>query len=125
MSRIAIIGAGAWGTALSIVLGRKQRHQVTLWAHEREVRESIEKSRTNAAFLPQQQIPVCVAVTGSLAVALQRAEIVVSAMPSQHCRRLFKEMSAHIHREMLVVSATKGLEQETLLRMTEVISAAT
>jgi glycerol-3-phosphate dehydrogenase (NAD(P)+) len=123
MSRIAIIGAGAWGSALSIVLGRKQRHQVTLWAYEKEVRESIAASRTNAAFLPEQRIPECVAVTGSLAQALQRAEIVVSAMPSQHCRRLFEEMRPHLHREIFVVSATKGLEQGTLLRMTEVIGS--
>jgi glycerol-3-phosphate dehydrogenase (NAD(P)+) len=123
MSRIAIIGAGAWGTALSIVLGRKQRHQVTLWAYEKEVRESIDKDRTNAAFLPQQRVPDGVAVTGHLGDALQRAEIVVSAMPSQHCRQLFQEMAPHLRREMFVVSATKGLEQETLLRMTEVIGA--
>lgn len=123
MSQIAIIGAGAWGTALSIVLGRKQRHQVRLWAYEKEVRESIATSRTNAAFLPEQRIPGSVAVTGSLENALTQAEIVVSAMPSQHCRRLFEEMTPHLHREMFLVSATKGLEQGTLLRMTEVIGA--
>jgi glycerol-3-phosphate dehydrogenase (NAD(P)+) len=121
MSKIAIIGAGAWGTALSIVLGRKQRHEVCLWAYEKEVRESIAGGRTNAAFLPGQTIPESVAVTGSLEAALKQAKIVVSAMPSQHCRRLFGEMKPHLGREMLVVSATKGLEQETLSRMTEVI----
>jgi glycerol-3-phosphate dehydrogenase (NAD(P)+) len=125
MSRIAIIGAGAWGTALSIVLGRKQRHQVTLWAYEEAVRESIAASRTNAAFLAGHRIPECVAVTGNLEQALQQADIVVSAMPSQHCRRLFEEMGPHLRREMLLVSATKGLEQGTLLRMTEVIRAIT
>lgn len=123
MSKIAIIGAGAWGTGLSIVLGRKQRHDVTLWAYEKEVRESIASGRVNAAFLPGQTIPDCVAVTGSLEKALHQAEIVVSAMPSQHCRRLFREMVPYLRREMLVVSATKGLEQETLLRMTEVIDS--
>ena len=125
MSRIAIIGAGAWGTALSIVLGRKQRHQVRLWAYEKEVRESIASTRTNAAFLPEQRIPGGVAVTGSFEDALKQAEIVVSAMPSQHCRRLLQEMCPHLHREMFLVSATKGLEQGTLLRMTEVIGAIT
>jgi glycerol-3-phosphate dehydrogenase (NAD(P)+) len=125
MSKIAIIGAGAWGTALSIVLGRKQRHEVALWAYEKEVRESITRGRTNAAFLPGEQIPECVAVTGSLEEALRQAEIVVSAMPSQHCRRLFQEMGPYLPREVFVVSATKGLEQGTLLRMTEVIGAAT
>ena len=125
MSQIAIIGAGAWGTALSIVLGRKQRHPVRLWAYEKEVRASIESRRTNAAFLPEQRIPEGVAVTGSLEEALTQAEIVVSAMPSQHCRRLFEEMCAQLHPEMFLVSATKGLEQGTLLRMTEVIGAVT
>ena len=75
MNRIAIIGAGAWGTALSIVLGRKQRHEVTLWAYEQEVRESIEKDGTNAAFLPGQPIPECVAVTSSLADALKQRRL--------------------------------------------------
>jgi glycerol-3-phosphate dehydrogenase (NAD(P)+) len=125
MSRVAIIGAGAWGTALSIVLGRKQRHQVRLWAYEKEVRESIASSRTNATFLPEQWVPEGVAVTGSLEEAVQQAEIVVSAMPSQHCRRLFKEMKPHLRPEMLLVSASKGLEQGTLLRMTEVIVSVT
>ena len=123
MSKIAIIGAGAWGTGLSIVLGRKQRHEITLWAYEKEVRESIAGKRINTAFLPGQTIPEGVAVTGSLEEALQGAEILVSAMPSPHCRRLFGEMRPHLRREMLMVSAAKGLEQETLLRMTEVIAA--
>jgi glycerol-3-phosphate dehydrogenase (NAD(P)+) len=123
VSKIAIIGAGAWGTALSVVLGRKERHEILLWAYEKEVRESIANGRTNAAFLPGQKIPESVTVTGSLEAALKQAEIVVSAMPSQHCGRLFGEMKAYLRREMLVVSATKGLEQGTLLRMTEVIGA--
>jgi glycerol-3-phosphate dehydrogenase (NAD(P)+) len=125
MSQIAIIGAGAWGTALSIVLGRKQRHKVRLWAYEKEVRDSIETSRTNTLFLPEQRIPDCVVVTGDLGEALRGAEIVVSAMPSQHCRRLFQEMGSHLNPEMLLVSATKGLEQTTLLRMTEIICLIT
>ncbi len=123
MSKIAIIGAGAWGTGLAVVLGRKQRHEIRLWAYEKEVRESIAGARVNAAFLPGQEVPECVAVTGSLEEALHGAEMVVSAMPSPHCRRLFGEMKPHLRREMLVVSATKGLEQETLSRMTEVIGA--
>jgi glycerol-3-phosphate dehydrogenase (NAD(P)+) len=125
MSQIAIIGAGAWGTALSIVLGRKGRHQVRLWAYEKEVRDSIAANRTNTLFLPDHSIPDSVLVTGSLAETLQGAQIVVSAMPSQHCRRLFQEMVSQLDPNMLVVSASKGLEQESLLRMTEVICLTT
>src|SRR3989454_168248 len=122
MSQIAVIGAGAWGTALSIVLGRKGGHRIRLWVFEKEVRESIAARRVNELFLPGQSIPENVSATGNLAEALRDAEIVVSVMPSQHSRRLFQEMRPHLKREMLLVSATKGVEEKTLLRMTEVIS---
>jgi glycerol-3-phosphate dehydrogenase (NAD(P)+) len=122
MSRIAIIGAGAWGTALSIVLGRSSRHQVKLWAYEEEVRHAIASTHINSVFLGSQRIPDCVQPTGDLADALSGAEIMVSAMPSQHCRRLFQQMAPHLRPEILVVSATKGLEESTLSRMTAVIS---
>jgi glycerol-3-phosphate dehydrogenase (NAD(P)+) len=122
MSRIAIIGAGAWGTGLAIVLGRGGRHQVRLWAHEEEVRESISARHVNELFLPGQSVPESVSPTGSLQEALDQAEIVVSVMPSQHCRHLLQQMRPHLKPAMLFVSATKGLEENTLLRMTEVIA---
>ena len=120
--RIAIIGAGAWGTGLAVVLGRRGNHQVQLWAHEKEVRESISSRRINELFLPGQSIPYSVSPTGSLREALHQAEIVVSVMPSQHCRPLFQQMRPFLHPTMLFVSATKGLEEKTLLRMTEVVA---
>lgn len=125
MSRIAIIGAGAWGTALSIVLGRQNRHEVRLWAREKQVRDSVAATRINAMFLPQHRMPDSVAMTGDTAEALQNADFVVSAVPSQHCRAVFDELAPHLRRETIVVSATKGLEQSTLLRMSEVILAVT
>ncbi len=122
MSQIAVIGAGAWGTGLSIVLGRKGTHRVQLWAYEKEVRESISVRRVNEMFLPGPSIPENVSVTADFEEALENAEIVVSVMPSQHCRRLFQQMRPHWKPDMRIVSATKGLEETTLLRMTEVIS---
>lgn len=121
MSQIAVVGAGAWGTGLSIVLGRKGTHRIRLWAREPEVRESIAARRVNQRFLPGQGIPECVLATGDLKEALRDAEIVVSVMPSQHCRSLFLDMRAYLNPGMRIVSATKGLEETTLLRMTEVI----
>ena len=121
MSRVAIIGAGAWGTGLSIVLGRKGAHEVRLWAHESEVRDSIAARRVNELFLPGYPIPHSVTCTNRLEEALDGAAIVVSVMPSHHCRRLFQSMRPHLQPAMLFVSATKGLENDTLLRMTEVI----
>ena len=122
MSEIAIIGAGAWGTGLSIVLGRNGSHHVRLWAHENEVCESIARRRVNAKFLPDQRIPESVLATNDLAQALRGAVFVVSVMPSQYCRRLFEEMRPHLGAETSIVSATKGLEESSLLRMSEVIT---
>jgi len=122
MSQIAVIGAGAWGTALSIVLGRSGSHQVRLWAHEKEICASIAKRRLNEAFLPGHPIPESVTPFNDLAGALAGASIVVSVMPSQHCRALFEQIASHLDRQTIIVSATKGLEEHSLLRMTEVIA---
>ena len=122
MSRIAVIGAGAWGTALAIVLGRRGAHQVRLWANESEVIDSVTNSRVNQRFLPGSILPESIEVTGDLATALERAEMVVSVMPSQHCRALFERMLPFLTEEIYLVSCTKGLEDGTLLRMTEVIA---
>jgi glycerol-3-phosphate dehydrogenase (NAD(P)+) len=122
MSQIAVIGAGAWGTSLSIVLGRNGSHRIRLWAHEKEVRDSITARRVNDLFLPDEPIPDCVLATGDLEETLGGAEIVVSVMPSQHCRRLFQNMCPYLKPSVLIVSATKGLEENTLLRMTQIIA---
>ena len=122
MSRIAIIGAGAWGTGLAMVLGRKKVHAVRLWANEPDVCESIAKSHVNERFLPGFTLPDSVEATNDLSHALEGVDVVVSVMPSQHCRSLFVRMAPNLRPETLFVSCTKGLEDGTLLRMTEVIA---
>jgi len=122
MSQISIIGAGAWGTGLAIVLGRKGTHRVRLWAHESDVCESITHKRVNEKFLSGRAIPDSVTASNDLAATLADAQIVVSVMPSQHCRGLFERMRPLIPANAMVVSATKGLEEGSLQRMTEVIS---
>jgi glycerol-3-phosphate dehydrogenase (NAD(P)+) len=122
MSDIAVIGGGAWGTGIAIVLGRKGAHNVHLWAHEADVCESIAQKRVNGLFLPGRQIPTSVTATNDLTAALRGAQIVVSVMPSQHCRALFERMRPLIDPQTLIVSATKGLEEGSLQRMTEVIT---
>lgn len=124
MSRIAVIGAGAWGTALSIVLARSGRHQVQLWAYEREVRESIERTRTNSLFLPGLTIPETAQVSNILSDSLDGAETVLTVMPSHHARRLYEQMKSLIPAQAVIVSATKGIENETYKRMTEVAADA-
>jgi glycerol-3-phosphate dehydrogenase (NAD(P)+) len=122
MSEISIIGGGAWGTGLAIVLGRKGTHRVRLWAHEADVCQSIMQARINEKFLPGRRIPDSVSASNDLAATLEGAQIVVSVMPSQHCRVLFDRMRPLIQRQSLIVSATKGLEEDSLQRMTEVIT---
>ena len=122
MSEIAVIGAGAWGTALAIVAARNGNHRVRLWAHEPEVRESIARRHENEMFLPGQLIPEPVEATNDLGKALESARIVISVMPSHHCRGLFTRMRPYLRPEMIFVSATKGLEDSAHLRMTEVMT---
>jgi len=122
MARIAVIGAGAWGTALSIALARGGSHQVKLWAYEKEVVESIRTAHVNELFLSGCLLPENIAATQSLAEAIADAEIVLSVMPSHHARRVWSQMKPLLHPETLLVSATKGIENDSLLRMTEVIT---
>jgi len=124
MSQIAIIGAGAWGTGIAIVLGRKGTHQVRLWALESDVCDSINQKRVNEKFLPGRQIPDSVSASNDLTAVLDQAQIIVSVMPSQHCRGLFTRMRPIIGPRTLVISATKGLEEGSLMRMSEVIADA-
>jgi len=123
MSEIAIIGAGAWGTGLAIVLGRKGTHRIRLWAYEADVCDAIEQKRVNERFLPGCAVPDVVTATNDIVAALDGAQVVVSVMPSQYCRGLFERMAPLISSQALIVSATKGLEQGSLQRMTEVIAA--
>jgi glycerol-3-phosphate dehydrogenase (NAD(P)+) len=107
---------------LSIVAARGGNHRVRLWAYEPEVRESIATRRENTLFLPGQAIPENVAASNDFAEVLAGAHIVISVMPSHHCRRLFEAMRPWLRPGMLFVSATKGLEEQSLLRMTDVIA---
>jgi len=122
MRKIAVIGAGSWGTALTIALGRSRaKHRITLWVYEKEVVETLRSRRVNEVFLPGFEVPADLEVTQDLPEALAGAGVVLGVMPSAHARRLYTQMLPHLTPQVPFVSATKGLEPETLLRMTEVI----
>jgi len=122
MRRISIIGAGNWGTALAATLA-PLGHAVTLWAYEPEVVESLRSRHENELFMPGIKLPESISATGDPAEALAGAEIVVTVMPSHVCRALYEQMLPHLHPEMVFVSATKGLDAERLMRMSEVIES--
>ncbi len=120
MKRLAIIGAGSWGTALSIVLAPKFEH-VRLWFHEQDLAQRVASTRINDVFLPGISVPANVEAICDLRQALESAEVVLGVMPSHHARGLYERMLPHLDASMAFVSATKGIENGTLLRMTQVI----
>jgi len=122
MSRIAVVGAGSWGTALSLVLARRGGHTITLWSHTRLVADAIEQTRENTIYLPGLLIPETVRVTTHLEEAVGSAEILILAIPAEHLRSICRLMAPLLSRDQLIVNATKGIEDGTFLRMTQVMA---
>lgn len=120
MSTLAIIGAGSWGTALSIVLAPRFA-SVRLWAHEEELALRMRSVRENEAFLPGFELGRHIVPTHDMGEALEGADVVLAVMPSRHSRILYEAMVPHLRPRMQFVTATKGLEHGTLLRMSEVL----
>lgn len=116
---VAIIGAGSWGTALAVVLAPRFE-RIRLWAHETDLVERMNASRINDVFLPGFSLPANVEPTTDMARAIEEAQIVLGVMPSRFARGLYQAMLPHLRPEMRFVSATKGLENGTLLRISEV-----
>jgi glycerol-3-phosphate dehydrogenase (NAD(P)+) len=116
---LCIVGAGSWGTALAIVLAPRFE-RIRLWAHETDLVERMFSTRVNDVFLAGFPLPLNVEPTADLGYALEDAAVVIGVMPSRFARLLYREMLPHLTPRMRFVSATKGLEQGTLLRMSEV-----
>jgi len=122
VKKIAVIGAGSWGTALAMALTRSRAaHGVSLWVFETDICEALRTRRVNEIFLPGFELPREVEATNDLGEALDGAELVLGVMPSGHARALYTKMLPHLKPEMAFVSATKGLDHATLERMTQVI----
>jgi glycerol-3-phosphate dehydrogenase (NAD(P)+) len=117
---IAIIGAGGWGTALAQSLAGLG-HKVNLWAYEKEVVESILAVGENLPYLPGVKLAEGIQPTTDLAAAIEGVRYVLTVMPSHICRSLYETMLPCLQPEMILVSATKGLEESSLMRMSEVI----
>lgn len=122
MSRVAVIGAGAWGTTLALVIGRTE--PVTLLAHSEETAARIASTRTNEKRLPGIELPPTIEVTADPLRLREAADLVVVAVPSAHLRTTMERVAGHIPESADLVSVVKGLERGTLLRMTQVIADA-
>src|SRR5437762_1724609 len=108
-SQIAIIGGGGWGTALAMIQSCANRN-VRLWAYEPYLVETILATRENPIYLPGKRIPESVAVTNSIETAIDGAAIVVIAVPSHVFRSVMDRMVPGLNRDMIFVSAAKGIE---------------
>jgi glycerol-3-phosphate dehydrogenase (NAD(P)+) len=120
MKRLAIIGGGSWGTALAIVLAPRFP-EIRLWVHERDLAVRMRDCRVNDIYLPGFLLPSNVEVAADFAAALGGAEIVLGVMPSNRARAVYEQMLPWLEESMLLVSATKGLETGSLLRVSQVI----
>jgi glycerol-3-phosphate dehydrogenase (NAD(P)+) len=118
--RCAVIGAGAWGSALASLLA-DNGHDTLLWAYESDVAESINTRHENARFLRDMPLSARLRATTDQAEALRDATFVVYATPSHHLRRIARDGSPHVHPDAILTVATKGIEQASLSLMTTVI----
>ncbi len=123
MSRILILGSGAWGTAIALSLFRRGGHEVTLWSHSAEEGRQIAEAGENLLFLPGFKLPAGLRLTWDCSEAAL-TEILVSVVPSEFLRPTLARIRPHLHAEQIVVSATKGIENGSLLRMSEVVEAS-
>ncbi len=119
--RIAVIGGGSWGTAFATMLAGRHR-DVALWIREEEVCRDVREKRENALFLPGIRVPAAVVPTTDLAEALSGRTHVVFAVPSHHLRAVAGRALPHLAADAALVSLAKGVENGTLLRMTEVLA---
>ena len=120
MRRAAVLGAGSWGTALAVHLARVG-HDVSVWARDAGTVRDIAERRANVVYLPDIHLPDTVRPTASLEDALRDTDFVVCAIPSHGCRTVIRAAVPHLAPGAILVSASKGLEAGSLLRMSEVI----
>lgn len=121
MRDVAVLGAGSWGTALAIHLARIG-HPVRLWARDAALAAEMEARRANPVYLPDATFPENLVATDRLPEALRDAALVVAAVPSHGLRLVLRQAAPHVAASAVVLSATKGLEDGSLLRMSQVIA---
>ncbi len=120
-NRVAVIGAGSWGTALAMVAARNQLN-VTLWAREPEVARQIERTRRNPYYLSDFELPEKIRATTAVEEAIKGAAFALLVVPSHAMREMATQLVAHLSSETVLVNAAKGVENSTLMRMEEVVA---
>ncbi|MDX1584728.1 MAG: NAD(P)H-dependent glycerol-3-phosphate dehydrogenase [Thermoanaerobaculia bacterium] len=117
--KIAVVGAGSWGSALALAVSRAE-HEVLLWAHDPEVARQIAETRSNPVYLPTARFNDLVSFTNDLAEVARFSDMVMMVTPSHYYREVLGQLRAHLTEPIRVISGTKGIENETLSRISEV-----
>ena len=120
MKNIAVIGAGGWGLALGLLLN-DEGHKVTFWCYDEREKNDILQHRENKRCLPGIKIPLEVAFTTDMGQALESADVAIIAVPSKAIRTTAKAMAPFIPEKAIVVNVSKGIEEESLMRLSQVI----
>ena len=121
MTRMAVLGAGSWGTALAVHLARAGQ-EVRLWGRDEQLVDEMTRARANLRYLPDVPLPASVRLTSSLGTAVDGVGFVIVAVPSHGLRAVMHAAAPHVSPTAIIVSATKGLEAGTLDRMSQVIA---
>jgi glycerol-3-phosphate dehydrogenase (NAD(P)+) len=125
MAKIAVMGAGSWGTTFAKVLADNPENQVVLWARRDDVADEINQDHRNGDYLPGIHLPKSLTANTDVAAVLEGAEMVFLSVPSQSLRGNLQEWGPLLPKDAILVSLMKGVEKDTGLRMSEVISSVT
>ena len=117
--KIGIIGAGAWGTALALLLADRG-HDVTLWMYEKDLAEETQRTRENRVYLPGFTLPANISVNATLDRAVRERPFILSVVPSHTARAISTRMAPFLADDAVIVSASKGIETETLMPLSDV-----
>lgn len=119
-TRIGVVGAGSWGTALAKLLADK-KYDLDLWVFEQEIREQIENERENKIFLPEIKLPENIVPSNDLQKVVENKDLILIVVPSHLMREISGKMAPFVKEDAIVVTASKGIENKTHLTMTQVL----
>jgi glycerol-3-phosphate dehydrogenase (NAD(P)+) len=121
IDKIAVIGGGAWGTALAMLLASKH-HEVSLWMYEKDLAEEAAHFRENRVYLPGFTLPPSIMITSSLETAVKGKSMLLSVVPSHIVRTMTRQYATLLEKDAIIISASKGIEIETLMPLSEVFA---
>jgi glycerol-3-phosphate dehydrogenase (NAD(P)+) len=124
VSYIAVIGAGSWGTTLASLLAEKD-YDVSLWVNEKDLAEEMRETGVNSLYLPDYPLPEGISIYSDMVKAVDRARYVLSVVPTQYTRSVLERAATHIHKDAVLINASKGIEKGTYKTVSTVIREVT